>query len=166
MKLYPIILLVACTIGGLRAQNTREQPPLNPVEVTLKSLSGTWYEISRLPNAVDSDLNDVSITYYVSGDKKMKQILQGTTDKGKKIKLKSRLTYTGKGEITGPMDGKYIILAVGPNYEYFMMGTPDRKYLWIMSRKKTMENNTYNVLVSKADKMDYAILMMQMTAHK
>jgi lipocalin len=47
-----------------------------------------------------------------------------------------------------------------------MMGTPDRKYLWIMSRKKTMENNTYNVLVSKADKMDYAILMMQMTAHK
>lgn len=166
MKLYPIILFVACTIGGLQGQGAAKQLPPQTVDIELKSLTGTWYEISRLPNPVDSDLNNVSITYNTIGDNKLKETLIGYTDNGRKVKLKSRLTYNGNGEIEGPLGGKYFILAVGPNYEYFMMGTADRKYLWIMSRTKTIDNHTYNSLVSKADAMDYAILLMQMGAHK
>ncbi|UPT65350.1 MAG: lipocalin family protein [Sphingobacteriales bacterium JAD_PAG50586_3] len=162
MKLIPIILFVACSIGMLQAQN----PATKAVDIDLKKLDGTWHEISRLPNPVDSDLHNVTITYDYRSDKKIKQTLQGFKDNGKKAKLKDILEYQGNGILQGPLGGEYVILNVDPNYEYFMMGTPDHKYLWIMSRKPVMDNNTYNTLVSKADNMGYAILLMQLTAQQ
>jgi apolipoprotein D and lipocalin family protein len=36
------------------------------------------------------------------------------------------------------------------NYQYVLVGAPTRKYLWILSRTSTLNDETYNMLVSKA----------------
>ena len=168
MKLQSLIILIACTIGGLNAQsNTSGLPDLKPAgEIDLKTFAGTWYEISRLPNPVDSDLYNVSITYVRKKENKLRETLKGDKIDKETVKVRSNLSYEGEGRINGPMGGKYILLAIDKKLQYCMMGTPDRKYLWILSRKKTMENNTYNMLVSKADKLGFPILQMQMNEFK
>ena len=49
-----------------------------------------------------------------------------------------------------PFSGDYWILELGPNYEYAMVGEPRRKYLWILSRQRNLDEETYLNLVTKA----------------
>jgi apolipoprotein D and lipocalin family protein len=44
--------------------------------------------------------------------------------------------------------GDYWIIDLGRDYEYAVIGHPKRKYLWILSRVKEMDNTVYEEILS------------------
>jgi len=46
--------------------------------------------------------------------------------------------------------GDYWIIELAPDYSYSVVGTPDRKYLWILSRTPQMDAATYDRLVRQS----------------
>jgi len=48
-----------------------------------------------------------------------------------------------------PFYGDYWILDLGENYEYAVVGAPNRKYLWILSRSPKMDETVYRQLLAK-----------------
>ena len=48
-----------------------------------------------------------------------------------------------------PFYGDYWILDLGDNYEYAVVGAPNRKYLWILSRDRQMDESLYRTLLAK-----------------
>jgi apolipoprotein D and lipocalin family protein len=46
--------------------------------------------------------------------------------------------------------GSILLLAVGEEYEYAFVGTPDRKYLWFLARTPTIGDDLYGYLVDLA----------------
>ncbi|UPT65349.1 MAG: lipocalin family protein [Sphingobacteriales bacterium JAD_PAG50586_3] len=143
-----------------------QKPVVKPVgEINLDKFVGTWYLISRLPNPIDKNMSNVVINYTRKGDKKIKETLTSTNPKGKEKTIKSTLTYKGGGIIAGPLGGKYAVAILGDNYEYFAMATTNGKYLWINGRQKTIDNNTYNSIVSTAGKMGFDVLKLEKVTH-
>jgi apolipoprotein D and lipocalin family protein len=55
-------------------------------------------------------------------------------------------------------DGNYWILDLDPEYRTAMVGTPDRRYLWILSRTPQLEETTYRRLVERAQDLGYSVL--------
>jgi apolipoprotein D and lipocalin family protein len=53
--------------------------------------------------------------------------------------------------------GNYWILDLDPDYRGAMVGTPDRRYLWILSRTPRMDELTYELLVNKALELGFAV---------
>lgn len=49
-----------------------------------------------------------------------------------------------------PFSGDYWILGLGPQYEYAVVGTPSRKYLWILSRTPVLPEREYREAVGIA----------------
>ena len=47
-------------------------------------------------------------------------------------------------------EGNYWILALDPNYQTAMVGTPDRRFLWILSRTTQLDDGIYQRLVEQA----------------
>ena len=47
-------------------------------------------------------------------------------------------------------EGNYWILALDPEYQTAMVGTPDRRFLWILSRTSHLDVGTYQRLVEQA----------------
>jgi apolipoprotein D and lipocalin family protein len=45
--------------------------------------------------------------------------------------------------------GDYWIIELAPDYSYSVVGTPDRKYLWILSRTPQMDAATYDQLLGQ-----------------
>ena len=124
------------------------QSPLKPVaSIDLTKFSGKWYLISRLPNKLDKNLSNVSVDYTAKG-MKLKEVFMGTKESGKEVKIKSTNTYKENGTFKGPLGKHYLVIMLGSNYEYFVMATEDRKNVWVMSRGKTIDNNTYNGILS------------------
>ena len=47
--------------------------------------------------------------------------------------------------------GDYQIIELGSDYSHTVIGSPDRKYLWIMSRTRQMDPVLYRSLVDRAE---------------
>lgn len=54
-----------------------------------------------------------------------------------------------------PFTGDYWIIDLGKNYEYAVVGHPKKKYLWILSRTKTMERSVYEAIISRLKDKQY-----------
>jgi len=48
-----------------------------------------------------------------------------------------------------PFSGDYWIIDLGPEYEYAVVATPDRKYLWILSRTPRMDEEIYGRILER-----------------
>jgi apolipoprotein D and lipocalin family protein len=46
-----------------------------------------------------------------------------------------------------PFYGDYWIIKLGNDYDYAVVGTPNRKYLWILSRTPQMDDKLYSQLI-------------------
>ena len=56
-----------------------------------------------------------------------------------------------------PFSGGYWIIDLGQEYEYAVVGHPQRKYLWILSREETMEEGTYQTILARLAEQHYDI---------
>jgi lipocalin len=127
--------------------------------VDLYRYKGLWYEIARLPNWFERKLKCPSATYILRDDGKITVINKGNLlsdpqkvnsakgvawipDKNSPAKLKVQFFW--------PFSGDYWIMVLDKDYKYVLVGEPSFKYLWILSREKKMDEETYNMLLRKA----------------
>jgi apolipoprotein D and lipocalin family protein len=54
-------------------------------------------------------------------------------------------------------EGNYWILDLDPEYRTAMVGTPDRRFLWILSRTPQLDEATYRRLVERAQQLGYPV---------
>jgi apolipoprotein D and lipocalin family protein len=54
-------------------------------------------------------------------------------------------------------EGNYWILDLDPEYRTAMVGTPDRRYLWILSRTPQLKDSIYQRLVERARQLGYPV---------
>jgi apolipoprotein D and lipocalin family protein len=168
MKAFIITILALTFSLTINAQGSFA-PLAKPVadcgiNMDMTHLSGTWFEISRLPNAVDSDLKNVRISFETK-NKMVKRSVTGYKDNGRMVNVNGKLNYLGCGTYTGTDGGVYMVLSVDEDYQHVLMGTPDHKYLWVLSRTSTMDDSEYQELIHKASEMNYDVAGVQLTSH-
>jgi apolipoprotein D and lipocalin family protein len=145
---------------------------LEPVAfVDLNRYTGKWYEIARYPNRFQRDCEgNVTASYTLRSDGKIRIVNECRKQDGRgksavgtarvvDRKTNSRLKVT----FFWPFSGDYWILALGPEYEYAVVGEPSRKYLWILSRSPQMEERLYQDLQKKITAQGYDITRLVRT---
>jgi apolipoprotein D and lipocalin family protein len=147
-------------------------------KVDLQKYSGVWYEIARLPNRFQKDCaGDVTADYTREQDGKIKVVNRCREDgksKPKQAEGIARLSDADKGgnsilevrfapAILSFLDsawGDYRIIALDNEYRYAMVGSNGRKYLWILSRAKTLNDAVYERLVAAAVEQGFNVDQM------
>ncbi|MGI9054591.1 MAG: lipocalin family protein [Pyrinomonadaceae bacterium] len=164
-----IVMLCLFVIGiFLTAQNTSAQKKKKPTtvqSVDLNKYAGTWYELARYPNKFqDQCMSNVSAEYVVEKDGDITVInkcktANGETDeakgeariKDKKTNAKLEVRFAPKILSFIPnVWGDYWILDLGRDYEYALVGSPDRKYLWVLSRTPQIDSAKYESMMQIA----------------
>lgn len=138
---------------SLRAQNK----PLETVgKVDLQKYLGKWYEIAAFPQIFEKGCTCTIAQYSLksNGDITVKNTCKRngkiTTANGRAV-VKDKTTNAKLSvSFFWPFSGKYWIIALAPDYSYAMVGHPNRKYLWILSRKPKMDEATYHHLTALA----------------
>jgi len=171
-----IVAAVFLAIGAF-AQGTQSVQPVTSVD--LQRFGGTWYEIARYPNKFQKQCvgNNTSTYIVKSGgnievqNKCLKK--DGTTDLARaeariadnasNAKLKVR---TARGFLSpfGSGWADYWILDLGPNYEYAVVGHPDREYVWILSRKPQLSDVVYQQILRRLETQGYRPGKLERTA--
>jgi len=150
MKL--IIYVIALLPVLLFSQNQSE--PQTVSQVNIKKYAGLWYEIAKIPNSFQDDcaggttaeyslMDDGRIKVVNSciekdGEKNVAEGVAKITDKKNNAKLEvSFFSILG----IRPLWGDYWIIGLDPDYNYAVVGHPERKYGWILSRKPELSND-------------------------
>jgi apolipoprotein D and lipocalin family protein len=137
----------------------QELPPLQAVpKVDLNRYLGTWYEIATIPQRFQKGCTAVSATYTLRQDGKInvlnecrKDSLNGKYKAAKgKAWVVDTLSYAKlKVQFFWPFSGDYWIIELDSSYQYAVVGHPNRKYLWILSRTRKMEEPLYDDLMAR-----------------
>lgn len=140
--------------------------------VELQSYLGKWYEIAHLPFRFEEGCTDITATYSLSKDGKgvnvLNECLRNGTLKQAKGKAKVVDKSTGaKLKVTffWPFSANYWIIDLGRDYDFALVGTPDRKYLWILSRTRQMDDTRFAQLVERAKAKGFDVESLIKTVH-
>jgi apolipoprotein D and lipocalin family protein len=164
--LTPIFLLSAFLLLGVMSCKP-EEPSLNVVpSVDLERYQGTWYEIARLPNRFEEGLTCVKATYTLRPDGTITVQNEGVKEddrsRKKNIEGKARVPDAAdparlKVTFFWPFSGDYQIIGLDTvGYQYALVGNPSRKFLWILAREKSLDENTISQLLEQAKQQGFA----------
>lgn len=165
-----ILLLLVCT-GALlwygvyapcEAQRVaRQVQTLGPAllhrqPIELARYAGRWYEAARLPNWFERDCECAIATYTpepnsnalrvqnecVLANGRRTRSVQGRAEPVNASNTALRVSFA-PAWLGDAAAGDYWILYVDPDYTHSLVGTPDKRYLWLLSRTPIMENETF-----------------------
>ena len=147
--------------------NTLEVVP----HVELEKYLGKWYEIARLPFRFEDGCTDVTATYSLSKDGNVSVLNECLKDgKLKQTKGKAKVVDKNTGaklKVTffWPFSADYWIINLGENYDYAIVGSPSRKYLWILSRNPQMDEKLFFQLVESVKSKGFNVGKLIKTSH-
>lgn len=167
-----LALAVLClTLGACAGVDSRGDLP-TVASVDLSRYVGTWYEIARLPMWFQRHCVDSKAIYSGRPDGLVGVHNECVTESGGveqaegvatvvDPKTNARLTVVFDNWFArlfgSSREGNYWILDLDPEYRTAMVGTPDRRYLWILSRIPQLEDSTYQRLVERARQLGYPV---------
>jgi apolipoprotein D and lipocalin family protein len=124
---------------------------------------GKWYETARFDFAFEKDLNNTTAEYTVRQDGYIGVLNKGYNyKKNKWEEARGKARFRGSdtvGELEvsffGPFYGAYNIIALDPDYKYALIAGSSTKYLWILSREKTIPDDVKQNYLTAAESLGY-----------
>ncbi len=173
MKTGLAILVSTCALLIASCAGIESKQPLQTVaSVDLARYAGTWYEIARLPMWFQRHCIDSKAIYTIRPNGTVGVHNECVTDTGgldqvdgiativdTQTNAKLAVTFDNFfARLVGPSrDGNYWILDLDPDYQTALVGTPDRRYLWMLSRSPHLDEVTYQRLVGKAQQLGFPV---------
>ena len=171
-------ILILATLSAF-AQSGNPAPLRTVAGVDLNRYAGQWYEIAKYPNKFQKQcVGNTTATYTLKGEGKIEVLNRclkkdGTVndakgeakvvDKATNAKLEVRFA-PGFLSWLPQVWGDYWVIDLPDDYSYSVIGTPDRKYFWILSRTAKMDDGTYQEILRRAEQQGFVPAKVQKTA--
>ncbi len=147
----------ALLLAAFLALPASAAPPLSvAASVDLPRYMGTWHEIAHIPNSPQKGCTDTTVHYRLD-DSGGFDLVNSCWKNGK------HKPYRGTARRVDPASaakfrvkfyvffgGDYWITDLDPEYRWAVVGAPDRRQLWIISREKTLDEAVYQGILTRA----------------
>lgn len=160
-------LLLVMTITTLNAQKLQTVP-----NVDLNKYAGKWYEIASYPQIFQKGCHCTTAEYTPSEKGFMivenrcnRDSVNGKQSyiKGKAFVEKNSGNAKLKVQFFWPFKAKYWIIDLADDYSYAVVSHPNKKYLWILSRKSKMDDKVYQEIISRLKLKGFDLARLQKT---
>lgn len=165
-----VLLIIGIMVGGsVQARSSRAPDVVK--DINLDKFSGTWYEIARLPNKHENDLVEVTSTFKRTDDGNYEVENSGYKGShgGKRTRVKGEISIPDP-RVAGAMKVKIWFISIDyrvidvdkENYQYALISSNSKKYLWIMSKQPVMEDEQFATLVDRARDKGFDVDQLEM----
>lgn len=161
--LHRIIMpsLLVCALASCQSPNTPIPEKMQPLramntKVDLPKFMGDWYVIAHIPTFIETKAYNAVESYKLDPDGTIATTFtfnQGSLDGPLK-------TYRPRGFIHNhatnaewrmqflwPFKAAFLITHLSNDDQITIIGVPDRKYVWIMARTKTITEKQYTQMI-------------------
>ena len=173
-KFAAVLAAIAFAVSGPRAAAAEALATVSYVD--LARYAGAWHEIARLPNFFQRSCERSRAAYTACADGSLNVVNTCVKDGGRTTSIEGRaepvpgsgnarlrVRFRGLAALAPvPRDGNYWIIALddapdGGPYQWAMVGTPDRKFLWILARDPHLPPEIVASLEAQARCLGFAV---------
>jgi apolipoprotein D and lipocalin family protein len=166
------VLLLGLGLTSCCSMKRPLNPPTTPQTVDLNRYAGRWFEIARLPmpfqkageaaiaeygSNPDGTISVHNIAIRPDGSQHDIRGRAKVLNPPANTKLAVRFSTWFGPLIPVPKEGNYWVLHVDDRYQEAIVGTPDRKYLWLLARTATVSRLNFDGLVAKAEALGFDV---------
>ncbi len=155
--LLSLLSLSSCT--------SMKPAPLQTVpQVDLKRYVGDWYVFANIPYSLEKGKVGTLDRYALRPDGKMDNIFlfrRGSLDapleqwKGVAWVHNKTTNAEWRVQFVWPLRVPYLIIDLDPDYQWSVIGYPNRKLAWVLSRKPGLDEATYRGIQERMAKQGY-----------
>lgn len=165
------VLLAAGVAASARAGEAPDDPapPTTVAHVDLSRYVGLWYEIAKIPNKFQKQCaKDATAEYELRDDGTIRVINRCIEHTGHRNEAKgvARIVdpeTNAKLEVSfvsflgwRPIWGDYWILGLDPGYRWAVIGTPSRKYGWVLARTPHLDEASLDEVFGILEREGYS----------
>jgi len=155
------LLWLVLGMGALQAGSGVRTVP----RVDLERYAGDWFEVARFPNRFQTNCaGDVTARYVRRADGRIDvtnrcRQADGSFKEAQGVARIVDATTSAKLEVRfAPaflsflpfVWGDYWIIGLAPDYSWAVVGSPDREYLWVLSRSRVLATSPYDAAIATA----------------
>ena len=166
MKFKIIFLVVTFYFMSITWAQEMQNEPKVVKNVDLRKYAGLWYEVAKIPNRFQKHCKRGTTAQYKLLENGKIEVINscidedGEKDASEGIAQIVDVSSNAKLEVSfvsilgiNLFWGDYWIIGLDSNYEYAVIGTPTRKYGWILSRTPKLSDEklkeTFEILRSQ-----------------
>jgi apolipoprotein D and lipocalin family protein len=169
--LLVIVLLIIIFYYYYNKMNGGSNNNVPVVNVDLNKYQGKWYEVARLPFIFQNNCKNSTAVYKLDKATNTIGIINSCDTSNGKSRVtgvavpKDKEITAGSGIYPGRLTvkfdgmpfakGDYNIIDIDKSYTYALVGTNNRKYLWVLSKTNNIPTQIYNNYIRIADKLGY-----------
>jgi apolipoprotein D and lipocalin family protein len=170
--------MLAFAIASCAAPCGAGDPPATAEKVDVARYAGRWHEIARLPAPFQKAGEAAIAEYGVNENGTLSVRNIAVRPDGTRREIKGSATVLNPPENTklavrfdtwfGPLipvpeGGNYWILHVDDAYQEAIVGTSDRRFLWLLARTPEIPKARYEALVGKAEDAGFEVSRLIVT---
>lgn len=159
-----IKFITLAVMMGLLSACTKEYKTVPQVD--LERFMGDWYVIAILPNFIEKNAVNGIENYAMNPDGSI--AITYTFRKGSPTGKEKVLTPKGKiynkntkaewrVQLFKPFWSPYLVIDLADDYRYTVIGVPNRKFAWIMSRTPFISETDYQNILVNMQKEGYKV---------
>lgn len=157
VRIRTTLLLAAALYTGSRLSPAQSVAPIATLDLN-RFLASSWFEIARLPVKREKQCTANQIVLYAPGDKD--NTFQIVTEC--QIKTSETNWWDDNGQTPAHPSGAlrlrrfvvfhppYYVFALDPDFNWALVGTPNHRALWILSKTPSLPDGTLATLKSQA----------------
>jgi apolipoprotein D and lipocalin family protein len=179
MRVFGWVSVIALSLPSVAAASAPE--PKTVARVDLERYAGRWYEVARYPNRFQKHCSGDVVVLYApradggldidnrcrderGGEDRSLAVAKVASPDGSNSKLKVNFAPRALSWIPFPR-ANYWILELADDYSYAVVGTPDRDYLWILSREPSLPSSVFEKLEEAVRGQGFDPGRLQRTPH-
>jgi len=161
-----LVSIVSTAFAGSDAEN---EPTVTTVpHVDLERYTGLWYEIAKIPNRFQKQCaRGTTAKYLLREDGRITVVNRcvkkgGELDEAEGVAKIEDTTSNAKLKVSfvsfigwRPFWGDYWVIGLDKDYRWAVIGTPNRKYGWVLARTPTLDDDTMEKIFAILERNGY-----------
>lgn len=175
----PRCLASLCLALGLAVAATAwaAAPVTSVPQLDVSRYAGQWHEIAHLPVSFQKDcLGDITALYTLREDGLLgvRNACRTAEGRDQAEGVARRVSgHPGRLQVRFAPDwlgwlplvwADYWVIDLDPDYEWAVVGEPDRRYLWILAREPAMDRALFDRIKARAHAMGYDLAPLILAA--
>ncbi|WP_316783168.1 lipocalin family protein [Pedobacter frigiditerrae] len=142
-------------------------------KVDMKKYAGTWYSLYSIPTIFDKGSRETTTKYTLNKDGYFNVLTSYKKPNDEAIYSRTSKMFPPeegsngelKAQFIWPIKVDYWIIELADDYSYVVVGHPEHKFLFIMSRVKKMPKKTYDEIVVRCKAKGYEVTKLTSQQH-
>jgi apolipoprotein D and lipocalin family protein len=131
--------------------------------IDLNRMTGEWHVVARISTLIDREAHEMVVTFDVRPDAKMAIDWRFKDKNSGKQKSWALSAQAGQGSETTfwkvslfwPITFDFRVVEYSGDYSWIVIASPDRRYLWILARDKSINPNLLDGLMNRLELAEF-----------